>query len=399
MHSNVSYSNAPVTTESPVRKGNFFLREVNDADSSDLFLDMPSGIYKDDPHWIPYIQQEVAAVFDPKKNPYFNHGEAIRWVLLDERGRALGRIAAFIDFHKMFDTDKKIGEIGFFESVYDQNVAFTLFDTAVKWLTEKFNVTVVDGPVNFGENDKFWGLKIKGNGYPSYGMTYNPAYYRYFFEEYGFEIQYRQFTNYLDLQSPLRERFRTIAERVSRNPQYTFRHFEHRYRDRFARDFVEVYNRAWANFKSFVPMDDQMIMKTIEEMKPVMEEKFIWFAYVNGTPAGFLVGVPDVNQILRYSGANFDWWGKAKFGFFRLFKRFTAARVVVMGVVPEFQRHGLESALILRAFEAGRERNYKHVQLAWVGDFNDKMIAIHKAMGAVEDKVHATYRKKLNGEG
>ena len=103
-----------------------------------------------------------------------------------------------------------------------------------------------------------------------------------------------------------------------------------------------------------------------------------------------------MNDILRYSGDPRGPWGKLKFAYYRLVKGFTRARVVVMGIVPEYQNHGLESALIFRAFEAGKKKsNYRHVELSWVGDFNTKMIAIHKAMGAVQDKQHATYRKPV----
>lgn len=375
----------------------FVVRDVDDEKSKLAFLDVPKTVYKDDPFWIPYIKEEIKAVFDPEQNPYFKHGEARRWVLVNEKSEPVGRIAAFINYPKMYDADtgKKIGCIGFFECINNQDAAFSLFDCGIKWLIDQFQVEVVEGPVNFGENDKFWGLYVKGKGYPSYGMNYNPLYYKNFFEHYGFQVQYRQFTNYLDVRRPLPQRFRNIAERISRNPAYAFRHFTYSERDKFIHDFVEVYNRAWESFKGFKPMEEDVVRKSLKEMKPIMEEKFIWFAYAEGRPVGLFVAIPDVNEIIRFSGASFTLWGKLKFLFYKTIKGFSCARVIIMGIVPEYQRHGLESALILRAFDAGKRKNYKHVQLAWVGDFNEKMMAIHRAVGAVEDKEHITYRKYL----
>jgi GNAT superfamily N-acetyltransferase len=370
--------------------------EVSDDHLGNVFMGLPEVIYQGDTNWIPPIRKEIVSIFDPALNPYFKHGDARRWIAVNHAGQALGRIAAFINFRKMIEGDIRVGCIGFFECVDDQQVAFSLFDTALEWLVDTHQIDAVDGPVNFGENDKFWGLLIKGFTPPSYGMTYNPPYYRSFFESYGFNIHYRQFTNHVNLQRPLPERFRKIAERVNKQDRYSFRPFRYRDRTRFIRDFVNIYNQAWASFNNFQPMDEAVVRKSLSEMKPVMVEDFIWFAYVDNRPAGLLVGVPDVNDVLRYSGSHFNWWGKCKFLFYKYTKGFTGVRVVIMGVIPEFQRHGLESGLVYHAFREGKKRpRYKHVQLAWVGDFNHKMIAIHKAMGAVGDKQHATYRKIL----
>lgn len=370
--------------------------QVNNADLEKAFLILPERLHRHDPHWIPAVREEIAAIFNPSKNPYFKHGNAARWIIQDSSGAVVGRIAAFINFEKMYEENKKLGSIGFFESINDQNVAFALFDTAVQWLQNNYQVDMVEGPVNFGENDKFWGLLVRGFSPPSYGMNYNPPYYQSFFDAYGFDIQYLQLTNYLNLLRPLPERFVRIAKRVADNPRYTFKPFRYSQKKKFAADFVSIYNEAWASFKNYHPMDLAVVMNTIEEMKPVMVEDFIWYAYADGKPVGLLVALPDVNEVIRYSGPVFNWWGKCKFAFYRSVKGFSCVRVIIMGIVPDFQRHGLESALIYHAFNEGKKRpRYKHVQLAWVGDFNDKMIAIHHAMGAVEDKQHATFRKVL----
>lgn len=370
--------------------------EVNDEATGRMFLDIPASIYADDPCWISPVREEVTALFNPLVNPYFTHGTAKRWILVQPSGQVMGRIAAFIDFNRMYEEEDWVGGLGFFECAGGTSSAFLLFDTAVNWLKKHFKVTVVEGPINFGKNDKYWGLLVDGFTTPSYGMNYNPTVYQKYFEDYGFRIHYRQLTNYLDLRKPFPERFLRIAERTLANPRYSFRPFRYREKEGFVSDFLAIYNSAWASFDNFHPLTTEDVQKSLAEMKPVMEEDFIWFAYARNTPVGFILAVPDANDILRYSGDPRGPWGKLKFAYYRRVKGFTRARVVVMGIVPEYQNHGLESALIFRAFEAGKKKsNYRHVELSWVGDFNTKMIAIHKAMGAVQDKQHATYRKPV----
>ena len=74
------------------------IREVTDAKTEAEFHQLPFTIYKDDPNWVPHLKQDIQGVFDPKKNKFFRHGEVIRWIL-EENGKTIGRVAAFIN-HK-----------------------------------------------------------------------------------------------------------------------------------------------------------------------------------------------------------------------------------------------------------------------------------------------------------
>ncbi|HMV10540.1 MAG TPA: GNAT family N-acetyltransferase [Cyclobacteriaceae bacterium] len=370
--------------------------EVQRPGDERAFLQVPEGIYRLDPFWIPPVHSDISSIFNSAQNPYFSHGEAARWIVVNQTGKPCGRIAAFINFNKQFDDDKKIGGIGFFECIEDDAAANTLFSIAIAWLKERHHVDVIDGPINFGENDKYWGLLVKGTGPVSYGMNYNPAFYLRFFHSFGFSILYKQLTTYVSLARPLPERFVKIAARVAKSRRYKFESIKYRDRGRFIRDFVQVNNSAWATFKGFHPMEESVIEKSLREMRPIMVEELIWFAYADNTPIGFLVAIPDVNRIIKYAGPELDLWGKCKFLFYKWVKGFTTVRVVVMGIVPEYRNQGIESAMIVHAFNEARKRSkFKHVQLSWVGDFNDKMIALHKAMNGIEFTQHATFRKVL----
>lgn len=371
---------------------------VDNPISEEVFLNVSEAIHLRDPHWIPYIKPEIRSTFDPASNPYFKHGVARRWILVNAFGEVVGRIAAFMNFKKMYEENTKVGCIGFFECVNDREAAFLLFNTAIQWLVERYQVSAIDGPVNFGENDKYWGLLINGFTAPSYGMNYNPPYYQNLFEAYGFKIQYRQITTRIDLGKPFPERMYKIAQRVIDNKQYRFVPFCYAEKENFITDFVTIYNQAWASFKNFQPMDADVVRKSLADMKTIMDESVIWFAYAGEKAVGFVLAVPDVNEIVKYAGGKFNIWGKLKFLLYKYWKGFSCLRVVVMGIVPEFQQRGLESGLIVHAYRDGKTNRYKHVQLAWVGDFNDKMIAIHKAMGATEEKQHATFRKDLSSD-
>jgi hypothetical protein len=368
------------------------LTEVNNISSAGEFLDVARLIYKNDPHWVCPLDKDIEAVFDPKKNELHSHGVCTRWILKSDDGTLIGRIAAFVNEKKAYQPEQPTGGIGFFECINDTEAATLLFSTAENWLRDK-GMKAMDGPINFGENDSFWGLLIEGFTTPSYGMNYHHPYYKALFEAYGFTTLYEQITNHLQVMKPFPERFTKIAEWVANKPGYTFKHLEVTKLEAYAKDFAEIYNDAWQDFENFVPLQTKGILETFNKMKTVLDEKLIWFAYINNEPASVIVILPDANQMIKSFNGKLGLIEKLKFLYYR-WKGVNRMRAVVMGTKKAFQKHGLESALFIKLKEYVIPKNqYVELELSWVGDFNDKMLAIHEATGATFGKRHATMRK------
>ncbi|MBA2249366.1 MAG: GNAT family N-acetyltransferase [Chitinophagaceae bacterium] len=366
--------------------------EVTDKKTADLFISYPRKLYKNDPNFISPLDKEIKAIFDPKLNNFHEHGIRKRWVAKDTNGAITGRIAAFINFEKNKDPEFIIGGIGFFESIADEKNAFALFNTAKKWLHQQ-GAKAMDGPVNFGENDKFWGLLVEGFVSPSLGMNYNQPHYIKFFEDYGFEKQYDQYTNVLQVANPLPDRFKKIADWIANKPEYKFVHFDNRYFEKFAADFKEIYNDAWSEFEDFTPIQIDTIKQSFREMKPIVDEKIIWFTYFNEEPIAFILALPDINVLLKTFNGKMNLWNKLRFLWLKKTTTIRRIRFIVMGCKKKYQNKGIESGLIRKIqIEVVPRNTITQVELAWVGDFNKKMIAIHEATGAQKEKVHRTYR-------
>lgn len=358
-----------------------------------LFLKVPKILYREDPVWVCPLDNEIEAVFDPDINVFFQHGEAQRWILTDNAGNPAGRIAAFIDHNGAKLHDQPTGGTGFFECIHDHEAAAVLFDTARNWLKRR-GMEAMDGPINFGETDKYWGLLVDGFTHPSYEIAYNHPYYRELFENYGFRTYYRQEGFHLDLTKPLPERFMKIADRVARKPGYTFRHFTWKDQDKLTEDFVRVFNTAWGSFKeNFTELTPEYIKKTLKKARAIIEEEFIWLGYHNGEPIAIYLMYPDVNQILKHFNGRLSLPGKLKFLYLKQRKTMTRARGVLMGVIPRYQGKGIEAAIIMhlaKVFE--RKPHYREIEFSWVGDFNPKMRKIFLAVGSKPVKHYITYR-------
>jgi hypothetical protein len=131
--------------------------EVATKEQKKEFLEFPKRHYKNDPNWICPLDAEINGIFNPQVNKKFQHGEAIRWLLVDENSKTIGRIAAFYDKHIVNHFKFPTGGCGFFECIDNQAAAETLFDAARKWLIDK-GMQAMQGPINFGENYNHWGF-------------------------------------------------------------------------------------------------------------------------------------------------------------------------------------------------------------------------------------------------
>jgi Acetyltransferase (GNAT) family len=368
----------------------FYTTEVTNTTAKE-FINLPNILYNNDPSFIAPLHSETEKIFNPKTNSFFQHGHCTRWLLYNDK-KVVGRIAAFINLEKANTTSIPTGGIGFFECINNQEAADTLFIAALQWLKAK-GMQAMEGPVNFGENVSWWGLLVKGFRPPSMNMNYNPPYYQQLFENFGWQKAYDQLTNVIDLRMPFPERFTKIAGWVVKKPGYAFRHFKKKDFTQFAEEFKEIYNDGWKDFANFTPITSASIADSFERMKPVMDEKIIWFAYYNNKPIAFIVCLPDTNQLLKYVNGKLNLWGKIKYVWHSKTKTINRIRVVVMGVKKQYQNKGIESALIYCLKQEVEPRNtIKEVELAWVGDFNKKMMDIHAATGATLEKVHRTYR-------
>jgi len=368
------------------------IHEVKDSKMEEAFLKLPFKIYKNDPHWIPHLKQDIQKVFDPKKNKFYRHGESMRWILMDGK-EVIGRIAAFINHKGNKKKDFPIGGIGFFECIKDQEAAFKLFDQGKKWLEEK-GMQAMEGPINFGEKDKFWGLIIKNFEYPPYyNQNYNPEYYVQFFEDYGFKKYYEQFIYYRKVADEFVPVLKEKSKRIRSDAKFSFETIQKKNLPKYAEDFRTIYNRAWVKHEGFSGMEKRQAMAIMKTIKPILDEELIYFAYYEGRPVGFFIALPEINQIFKYINGNLNWWGKLKFLYHKMRGTCTSFFGLAFGIDPDFQGRGLEGAIFDECKRTVTEQNkYDDLVITWIGDFNPKMIHVIENLGATRLRTLATYR-------
>ncbi len=375
----------------------FFLTEVTSTQHKREFLQLPFTIYNNDSNWIPPLLRDIEKVFDPGKNNFFKHGECVRWILQDEGQKVVGRIAAFINNHTAYSEEQPTGGCGFFECIDNYEAAFILFEAAQNWLRQR-GMQAMDGPINFGERNAWWGLLVEGFSAPTYQMNYNPPYYKLLFEAYGFKDYFQQYSYSLNVHDQRPERYQSIVARLNKSGEYTYKHATKKDWQKYAEDFRSVYNRTWKFLPNFKEMSSAQAIAMFKSFKPVMIDYLAWFAYCRNEPIAIFIMLPELNGWFKHVNGNLNLWGLLKFLWLKTFD--TNNRKIfgiVFGVVPEFQKKGVEASLVLAADKVVRsKKRWDEIELTWVGDFNIPMTRTCEALGGKIVKRHITYRKLFN---
>lgn len=360
------------------------------------FLNFPARLFKNDANYIRPLNQDIEKVFDNKINKYFRFGECERYIFKNNQGITIGKLAVFIN--RKYRQEQPTGGIGFFDCIHDQQVANFMFDFAKSWL-EKRGIQAMDGPINFGERDQFWGLLIEGFTEPLYAMNYNPPYYQNLFENYGFQIYFNQLCFGRKIHDPVADNFLAMHERISRNRVITTKNLKVKYLKEFAADFTEVYNKAWASHGEGKQITNAQTFTLFKTLRPVINEDICWFVYENEKPIGMWMNIPDINQWIKGFNGKFSLLQKIIFLILKKFRKNKKMIGLVFGIVPEWQRKGLDGYLIWEGTKHFRNHtDFEDYEMQWIGDFNPKMVKIAKNLETEVTRKLATYRYLFDRE-
>jgi GNAT superfamily N-acetyltransferase len=357
------------------------------------FLRFPWKVQADDPAWVPPLLIDHKSFFDKAKHPFYEHGSVESFLARSpETGEIVGRISAIQNSaHNRFHEDK-VGFFGFFESVNDLETAQALLEAASEY-TKNLGLDTLRGPMNFSTNEEC-GMLIEGfETPPAIMMTHNPPYYNDLLERCGF-TKARDLLAYEMREEDITDRLLQLAKKLESRLNVQFRFFDKSDFWGEVNKFRNLYNRIWESNWGFVPMTDKEIDVMAKNLKLIVDPNLILFVTTNdGTPIGFSLALPDLNVLLKkINGRLFPT------GLFTLLtgrSRLNRARVLAMGVLPEYRQRGIDAVMYYKTYESGRKAGYNWGEFSWVLEDNKNMNDAALAMGAHPYKKWRIWEKKL----
>ncbi|MFH1194463.1 MAG: GNAT family N-acetyltransferase [bacterium] len=350
------------------------------------FIKLEWDIYKNDPYWVPHLLMERKKILGRKDNPFFLHGD-MEYFLAYKNEILVGRIAAIKnDVHNQTHNDK-VGFFGFFECINDQEVANRLFDSAKEWLC-KNKLTEMRGPASPSSNDEY-ALLVEGfDDSPRFLMSYNPKYYIDLIEGYGFKKAKDLYAWKIE-----NEKMNT-SEKIKRVADLTKQRYGLKIRHINMKDFkndVEkvkiIYRAAWEPNWGFVPPTDIEMDYFAKDLKSLVDPDLVLFGEIDNKTVGFALVMPDINAIIKgLNGRLFP------FGFLKFYtqkKKIKWARIVMLGILPEYQRKGIDGAMYHEIVNVAASKNIFLGEASWVLEDNDMM---NKAAMTMNASIYKKYR-------
>jgi hypothetical protein len=366
------------------------MHEVKTGADIKAFLELPVDLYKNDPNWIRPLDKDIEEVFDPLKNKLLKKGACARWLLKDDSGNVIGRIAAFVN--KAYKQEQPTGGVGFFECINNQDAASFMFNHCKQWLQEQ-GMEAMDGPINFGERERWWGLQVEGFQAPLYCMNYNPPYYEELFKNYGFEVYFNQVCFGMSVKEQLPDKFYKRHAELAQDPGYKAVHIDKSRLEKYAKDFTYVYNKAFAVHGQSKTLEERTVMKMFRKMKPVMDESICWFTYYKDEPIAFWINLPDLNQFFKHLNGKFGLLQKLQFLWLQKFGKCDRFLGIAFGIIPEFQGKGVDGFMIVEGAKVIQPAaRYERYEMQWIGEFNPKMINIAESITPTRSRKLQTLR-------
>jgi GNAT superfamily N-acetyltransferase len=359
------------------------------------FVRFPWTVYRGDPNWVPPLLADMRDRLDPRRHPFFEHGEAEYFLALRD-GRVVGRIAAIHDRNHNAAHGDRTGFFGLYESVDDPEVARALLDAAAAWLADR-GLDTLRGPVNLSMNDECAFLLEGFDGPPVVMMPYNPRYYLDLMERCGLAKAKDLFAFLLKGERKLSPRAEEMLARLRDSNEFSFRTAARATLAKDALDIAEVYNAGWRNNWGFVPWTANEMRHMTRNLAKFADLDLVLFVEHKGRTVGFAGALPDLNQVLiKMNGRLFP------FGFVKYLagrRRITGVRALVFGVVPEFLHSGLAYLLYAELEKAVVRKGYRWCELSWQIEDNQAINHFAASIGAAPYRKYRIYEKSISPQG
>lgn len=375
----------------------FQFQKVETTDHIDVFHALPFRLYESFPQWAPPFRFEIEQIFDQQKNDFFEDGECERY-LVYEGDRPVARFAVMNTPKRDKVLEPTMGGMGFIEMENNEILAQAIINFAKEW-HHKRGYSAMRGPINFGENDMYWGLLVENfDEPPIYGMFYHPPYYQELLENTGAEKLDDHWSYKRRFDKPLPERMVKITNRIEQKPGVELRPIDMRNIYRDAEYIRQIYNEAWSDQdiqereSEFTMLTQETVEQMVSKLKPVMIPDSVLLAFVDGEPASFIVCVPDLNEVSKETGGRLRWWHYPKLFWFK--RRAKHLRTLVFGTRPKYRKMGLEALTFIRGIEYTHAAapSLEYLEGAWVSEKNWLMQRSLEALGCHHHKTHRTYK-------
>jgi len=362
------------------------------------FIRYPHQLYRNDPNYVPALNLMQEQILSKKTNPFFKTGDTACFLAINERNEIVGRIAAIYNPLHLDIYKDETGFFGFFDCLNDSKIAGQLLDKAASWLKEK-GLKKMAGPENLTTNDSVGILTLGFNDPPCLLMPYNYPYYKDLLLFNDFKPLLKLFSYKADpatLPVMMHEKSEKLETRLQQHG-IVFRLVDNKNFKKEMQALQKVYNEVNRENWGFIPLDDLTFTHMSEDLHKLVDEESVILAEKEGRLIGFIVTVPDYNQVFKDipNGSLFP------LGWLTLLRgrrHINRIRIIIMGVLPEWRGLGIDWCLYARVAEYVKRKNLAYGEACYVMENNSAMNKMMKALGGSIVKEYQLFMKIIQAD-
>ncbi len=354
------------------------------------FLNVVDDIYAGDPNYVRPLDMDVSDRLDPRKNPFFDHGECAAFVAY-RAGRPVGRISASIDRAHLDRHQDATGFFGFFDTTDDPEIAQALIAKAEQWLRQR-GMKRIRGPLSLSINEESGCLVDGFDTPPMIMMPHHRPYQAQHIEDAGLAKCKDLYAWSYDI-GRVPRRAQRAHDEIAAMPEITARPIDMK---RFEQDIgllMEVYNDAWSDNWAFVPATEREMQKMAEDMKIIAMPEITQLVFIDGEIAAVALGLPNLNELIHDAKGQLIPFGAAKLMWRLRVRGPRSGRLVILGIRKKWRKvrryAGLSAYLYVEMNQASHLLGMRRAELSWTLEDNAPINTAVKLLGA---RIYKTYR-------
>jgi hypothetical protein len=360
------------------------------------FLDVVDRIYVDDPNYVRSLDMDVSDRLNPKKNPFFEAGEAEGWLAF-RGGEPVGRISASIDRLHLERYRDDAGFFGFFDTIEDEEVARALLDAAASWLRAR-GMRVMRGPFSLSINEEC-GCLVEGfDTPPMIMMPHHRPYQGGLLERAGLVKCKDLFAWTYDI-GTVPPRAQKAHDEIAAMPEVTTRPLDMKNLARDVRLVMNVFNDAWSDNWGFVPTTPAQVEKMAEDLKLLAMPELTKLTFIDGEIAAVALALPNLNELIADANGKLFPFGAVKLLWRLKVTGSKTGRLVILGIRKRWRNvrrlAGLSAYLYVAMNQSAHLLGMKRGELGWTLEDNAPINVGIKLMGGRVYKKYRIYERSI----
>ncbi len=353
------------------------------------FTHFQIDLYKGNPYYVPPLVIDDVNTLTPSHNPAFDFCECACFMAYDDKGKAVGRIAAIINSAVNERKDAKELRFGWIDFIDSHEVSEALIEAASEWGRRK-GMTKIVGPLGFTDLDHEGLLTFGYEELSTMATIYNYPYYVEHLERLGFKPEVEWLEYVMDVPDAIPERYSRIADIVKK--KFNLRVLKYTSKKKIRRDYghalFRLINEAYDKLYGYSPLTDRQIDYYVAQYIPLLDLKLVTLV-VDGDDnlVGVGLSMPSMSRALQKSRGRL-----LPFGWVDLLKGLKGKNdrvdLLLVAVKPEFQSKGVNALLFQDLIPHYIEKGFK-----WA-ESNPEMAANNKVQSQWELFTRRQHRRR-----